>query len=39
MSSDVLKVIQNNKLDFSHIGSPQQEQPIARGIYKILVGG
>ena len=39
MCSDVPKVIQNNKLDFLHIGRLQQKQPIAGGISKILVGG
>ena len=38
MCSDILKVIQNNKLDFLDIGRPQQKQPIAGGISKILVG-
>ena len=38
MCSDILKVIQNNKSDFLDIGRPQQKQPIAGRISKILVG-
>ena len=38
MWSDVSKVIQNNKLDFLHIGRLQQKEAITVGISKILVG-
>ena len=34
MWSDVSKVIQNNKLDFLHMGSLQQKQAITVGISK-----
>ena len=41
MWSEVVKVIQNNKLDFLHIGTLRQKQPIAGGISKIppAIGG